>query len=289
LTAFQDWSTSHRGLKDATISNYSRVVRDLIQAVGSEPGSYTAQDLRAFVLDRARRHGPATAELVVTATRVFLRYLVAVAACPVGFEHAIPSVAKWRLARLPRYVPAEDIERVVRLTDDTSPIGARDRAVLLLLARLGLRAADIASLNLYDVDWLRARLRLAGKGRREAWLPLPQDAGDAVLHYLQMGRPAMETSRLFLLSRPPFGPIEPHVVSQIARRGLRRARVESPTRGVRVFRHSLATAMLRAGVPLQTIASVLRHHCFDTTLHYTKVDIQMLKQVASPWPEASPC
>lgn len=289
LAAFQEWSRTHRGIRDSTIRNYSTVVRDLIQTVGSEPGSYTARDLRAFVLERARRHGPATAEWVVTSTRVFLRYLVAVEACPVGFEHAIPSVAKWRLARLPRYVPTECIERVVRLTGDTSPIGARDRAVLLLLARLGLRAADIALLNLHDFDWHRARLRLAGKGRREAWLPLSQDVGDAVLHYLRTGRPAKETSRVFLLSRPPFGPIEPHVVSQIARRGLRRARVESPTRGARVFRHSLATTMLRVGVPLQTIASVLRHRCIDTTLHYTKVDIEMLKQVAPAWPEVSPC
>ena len=289
LVAFQQWTRSHRGLMDSTISNYSGVVRDLIDAVGSEPAEYTARDLRTFVLDRARRHGTASAERVVTAVRVFLRYLVAIDACPVGFEHVIPSVAKWRLSSLPQYVPAADVERVVRAADAGTPIGARDRAVLLLLARLGLRATDIASMELADLHWHLGRLRVAGKGRREAWLPLPQAVGDAILHYLEVGRPTTTSSRLFLLSRPPFGPIKPHVVSQIARRGLRRAHVEAPTRGARVFRHSLATTMLRCGVPLQTIASVLRHQCIDTTLHYAKVDVEMLKKVVAPWPEAPSC
>lgn len=289
LIAFQQWTRRHRGLMDSTINNYSGVVRDLIETVGCDPAEYTARELRAFVLDRARSHGPASAERVVTSIRVFLRYLVAIEACPVGFEHAIPSVAKWRLSRLPRYVPAEDIESAVRTPDIGTPIGSRDRAILLLLARLGLRATDIASMRLDDLQWQQGRLLVAGKGRREAWLPLPQDAGDAILHYLEVGRPTTNCSHLFLLSRPPFGPIAPHVVSQIARRGLRRARVETSIRGVRVFRHSLATTMLRSGVPLQTIASVLRHHCIDTTLQYTKVDVDMLKQVAAPWPEGASC
>jgi len=289
LVRFQQWTRSHRGLMDATIRNYSGVVRELIDALGSDPADYSARDLRAFVLDRARRHGPASAERVVTAVRVFLRYLVAIGDCPAGFEHAIPSVAKWRLARLPAYLPAEDIERVVRSTDPGTAVGARDHAVLLLLARLGLRASDIALMKLDDLYWKQSRLRVCGKGRREAWLPLPQDVGDAILHYLDAGRPATASARLFLLSRPPFAPMEPHVVCQIARRGLRRAQVETPTRGVRVFRHSLATTMLRSGVPLQTIASVLRHHCIDTTLHYTKVDVEMLKRVAAPWPGGTSC
>jgi len=272
---------------ETTIAAYSRRIERLLDAVGADPGAYTAEGLRAFVLEEAARRGPCTAEALVTAVRVFLRYLVAIGACPATFRHAIPSVAKWRLARLPRHLGVSEIERVLQTPDLSTDLGVRDHAVLLLLARLGLRGADIASMVLDDLEWSEGRVRVAGKGRRDDRLPLLQDVGDAILRYLVAARPRSLSSQVFLLTRAPYSAIRPHVVSQIARRALRAAQVDAAPLGARVFRHSLATSMLRKGVPLQSIAGILRHRNIDTTLHYAKVDIESLRRVAAPWPEVA--
>ena len=241
------------------------------------------------MLERAGQQGIGRAKTVVTAVRMFLRFLIAVGRCHPGLEHALPTIAHWRLSSLPRYLPAEAVERVLRSCDVTTAIGCRDRAVLLLLARLGLRAGDVAALQWGDIDWHDGTLCVAGKNRRHTRLPLPQEVGDALLAYVRHPQPRIPSAHVFLTVTAPLTPASPQAISQIAARALRRTHVESPIYGAHVLRHSAATQMLRQGASLPAIGAVLRHASVETTAHYAKVDIALLQEVASAWPEAQPC
>jgi integrase/recombinase XerD len=180
---------------------------------------------------------------------------------------------------------------VIASCSPTSPSGKRDRAILLLLARLGLRAGDIVELRVDDIDWKGAWISVCGKGRRLTKLPLTQEVGRAIVDYLKEGRPPAETDILFLRSRAPLRAFASHAaISVIVERAMRRAGVACPSRGAaHVLRHSVATSMLRHGASLQDIAAVLRHRSIETTQIYAKVDIAMLQEIAQPWPEVQPC
>jgi site-specific recombinase XerD len=191
---------------------------------------------------------------------------------------------------LPRYIDPSQIERLIATCDRTTPAGLRDRAILLLLARLGLRASDIFSLRLDDLDWRQATLSVRGKGRRETRLPLPQDAGDAVLAYIEHARPRVKCDRVFFMLNAPIRALRrSSVVSNIVRRAIQKAAIEAPTKGANLLRHSAATAMLRGGATLGMVGAVLRQRSQNTTAHYAKVDMTMLQQVAQPWPGDVQC
>jgi site-specific recombinase XerD len=279
----------HRGTTETTLRNYSPIVSDLLTTLGERPQQLEAKGLRAFVIERARRHGKAAAKKVVTATRMFVRFLIVTERCAPGLDGAIPSIAMWRLATLPQYLPADDLEHVVTACDPSTPLGARDRAIILLMARLGLRARDVAGLRLRDLNWQESTLVVCGKSRRETRLPLPQEVGDTLLHYLAEARPPIHADTIFLTIMAPWKPISRHVVSQTAARAIHRADITAPTTGARVFRHSAATAMLRQGASLQTIGDILRHTSIETTAHYAKVDTRLLGHVVKPWPEDISC
>ena len=183
---------------------------------------------------------------------------------------AIPTIAGWRRASLPRYLSAEEIERVIDTCDGETAIGARDRAVLLLLARLGLRCRRCGSLKLNDIDWKQGLFRVAGKNRRRTVLPLPQDVGEALLHYLTYHRPSVDASHIFITVIAPFVPFSRWMVSTITARALRRAEVDAPSCGAHLLRRSAATAMLRQGASLEAIGAVLRHASIETTRIYTR-------------------
>jgi site-specific recombinase XerD len=165
-------------------------------------------------------------------------------------------------------------------------VGRRDRAVLLLLARLGLRACEIVRLALDDIDWDQAQLRVRDKGGRESLLPLPVDVGAAIAEYLQHGRPRSEDRRLFLRSMAPIrGMLEgSDGVGSIVRYALDRAKVDAPHRGSHQFRHALAVRMLRQGASLPEISQVLRHRSPQSTSIYAKVDLDALRTLVVPWP-----
>ncbi len=203
----------------------------------------------------------------------------------------MPTVPEWRLSSLPRYLEAPDVERVVASCDLSTGHGLRDHAILLLLSRLGLRAGDIVAMRVDEIDWLRGRLLVRGKSHREAVLPLPQDVGDALLAYLVRGRPRSDSPRVFLTVLAPTRPFaSSSAVSDVVRFALARAGIRNPpTRGAHLLRHSAATAMLRAGGTLETIATVLRHRSSDTTAYYAKVDVAMLQRIAQPWPGGASC
>lgn len=288
LRVFGDWMHQYRGATETTITGYSRVLRQLLEVLGSTPEGYTAAQLRAFVLAQSQGYSHSKAETVVTAVRMFMRFLMVTERCGGALQYAIPRLAGWRQAALPSYLKPALVERIIAGCDPSMPLGARDRAVLLLLARLALRAGDVAGLRLEDIDWPQGRLRVSGKTRREAWLPLPQEVGDAILHYLETARPAVARDAVFLITRAPYTPMLSRQVSQSAERAIRRAGVDAPSYGAHLFRHSAATALLHQGLSLQAIGTLLRHRDVDTTALYAKVDVDLLRQVALPWPEEDP-
>ena len=289
LNEFQRWMDVHRGVTEQTLRNYRPILLDLLTTCGERPEQLEAKSLRAFILNRAHRHGKGKAKNVVTATRMFVRFLIASGRCMPGLDDAIPTIAMWRLATLPQYLPADDVEQIIAVCDPSLPLGARDQAIILLMARLGLRGSDIVGLRFTDINWQDATLVVSGKSRRATRLPLPQDVGDALLHYLESARPPVDIDCVFMTSMAPWGPLSRSVIRQTAARAITRAGISAPTLGARVLRHSAATTMLRQGASLQTIGDILRHTSIETSAHYAKVDTDLLQQVARPWPEGALC
>ena len=291
LLAFQNWMRDSRNIGEAALYNYSLAVRDLLETLGEDPRVFGAQGLRTFVLERSQQCGIAKAKNMVTALRMFIRFLIAEGQCAIGLDAAIPSLAQWHLSDLPRYLRPEEVERVIAACNPDNPVGIRDRAIVLVLARLALRASDIVHLCLADIDWTNATMRVTGKGRRETHLPLTQEVGNAIVAYLTHARPAADTDRLFLRSRAPLRGFASHAaISVIVANAMRRAGVAPATRGAaHVLRHSAATAMLRQGASLYDVAAVLRHRSIETTTIYAKVDVNALQDIAQPWPEVPPC
>jgi integrase/recombinase XerD len=288
LVDFEAWMCQHRGVSPSTLRIYRRILADALQALGEDPTTYDPRGVRAFVLRRSRAQGRSIAKLVMTAMRGFLRFLIARGACRHGLDRAVPTVAGWRLASLPRFLSSEDIDRVIGTCDPETLAGRRNRAILLLLARLGLRASDVAALRLQQLDWSTGTIDVSGKSRRETRLPLPQEVGDAILAYLPF-RPQAPTDRLFVRLCPPCGPLMPSAVSSVAARAIRVSGIAAPARGAHVFRHSAASALIRDGASLDQVQLVLRHRDPETTRIYAKVDIGMLRAIAQPWPEVAPC
>ena len=220
---------------------------------------------------------------MVTATRMFLRFLISVNRCAPGLDEAIPCVAERRLATLPQYLSPESIECIIANLDTATARGVRDKAIVLLLARLGLRASEIAGLVFNDINWQHATLSVTGKSRREARLPLPQEVGDALLDYLNTARPPIGDEHIFISMVAPWSPISRCVVHTAGTRAILQAGVETPALGAHVYRHSAATAMLRQGASLPIVGEILRHRSIETTAQYAKVDVDRLRQITVPW------
>jgi integrase/recombinase XerD len=288
---FRDWLIQHRGASLRTVERYEGSLFKVLPASPRARTHFTAAKVRALVLTEARIRSRPQIRDIVIALRAYLKFLASQGHCRPGLDHAIPQIPQWRLAALPRYLPADDIDRVIASCSRESQVGLRDRAILLLLARLGLRGGDIVKMRIDDVDWCRGTLKVCGKGRREVCLPLPQEAGDAILAYLKAARPKVGIEQLFMSMQAPFRSLSNSgAVSNLVSAALRRAAISKPpSRGANLLRHSAATAMLRGGASLHTVSSVLRHRSTDMTAHYAKVDIVMLQSVVQPWPEGVSC
>ena len=291
LLAFRIWMLRHRGVTERTVERYERLIARMLPALGHNPAVYDAALVRHVLLEAIGPLSCAYAKMFVTALRAFLRFLAVEGWCQPYLDQALPTVPEWKLAALPRYLETADVERLIDSCDVRTTHGVRDRAILLLLARLGLRAADIVAMQLTDLDWDAATVRVQGKGRKAVRLPLPQDAGDALLEYLVSARPSADTDRVFLCANAPIRPFATSAsIADIVRLALQRAGITNPpSKGAHLLRHSAATAMLRSGASLDTIATVLRHTSADTTAYYAKVDLELLRQMAQPWPEGAPC
>lgn len=287
-TEFCKWMTVQRGTLDITLANYRIPVTNLLRTLG-EPSTYTAERLRSFFLLQVSQAHPEAAKNIATALRMFLRFLVAHGDCVPGLEFAIPTVARWHLSSLPKYLPLLAVDKLIASCDQTTPLGARDRAILLLIARLGLRASDISGMQFQHLIWAKGALIVAGKNRHKTELPLPQEVGDAILHYLEHGRPAVASEYVFMTVIAPIIPITREAVSKAVARAIRRTGVDAPNCGAHMLRHSVATTMLGEGISLPAIGALLRHASIETTSVYAKVDVELLREVAMPWPGVEPC
>jgi site-specific recombinase XerD len=288
LVAFHNWMRAHRGTTEATLRYYRLTLLALLQVLGEHPKRFTPKALRTFLLDRAHRLGIGQAKNDVTAVRMFVRFLIAKGHCAPDLDQAIPTIARWRLASLPKYLPADEVERIIASCDLSTLVGVRDRAVLLLLSRLGLRAGDVAGLKLTDLHWDEATIEVAGKNRRGHRLPLPQDVGDAILCSLEQ-RPYVTCPQVFITTTAPLKALAPQSIGAMSARAIQRAGVKALSQGAHVLRHSAATEMLGQGLSLPAIGVVLRHTSIETTTGYAKVDFHLLHQVARPWPEEPSC
>ena len=288
LARFLVWLRRYRGIGEKTIQSYGKAIRMLLPHLGDEPDRYSATLIGKAVgsrLEAASRH---LVRRETSALRLYLRFLALEGLCRPGLAGAVPTVPLQRFSTLPRHLPREDIERIVAPCDRTAPMGMRDRAILLLLARLALRAGDVANLRLNDIDWDNAVVRVSGKSRRAAVLPLPQDVGDAVKDYIFHARPVVDAEKVFLRMVPPLHrALTSGGVSAVAQAAIKRSGVEAEGLPAgHVFRHSAATNLLRDSTPLEVIGTLLRHRSTQTTALYARVDVGMLREVAQPWPVA---
>src|ERR1039457_5220148 len=288
LGEFRSWMHKHRGLTETTLDHYQGILVGLLDALGDNARAYSAEALRVFILDRARPHGIWCAKSIVVAVRSYIRFLGVTGRCSTDLEYAIPGFASWQLSSVPRFLAAEEVERVISSCSGYA-FGLRDRAVLLLLARLGLRASEGASLKFVDMDGRNGGITCCGRGRRQEVLPLPQEVGNALLLYLNQGRRSLQVPEVFTTVLAPLRILTRAAVTHIVRSALRRSGIKAPINGAHVLRHSAATTMLRQGVSLAGVGAVLRHRSPMMTAHYAKVDFGLLSEIAQPWPEVPSC
>ncbi len=294
VEAYQQHQRRTRGLRDPTLLGYSRFVRLLIRAaMGADLIDLRRlgpSDVIQFVSAMTGRFSPRSMRTVGTALRSFFRFLRAEGVCDERLEAAIPAVAHWRLATLPRCLSDEQLAQLLASVDASTPCARRDRAIVRCLATLGLRPGEVADLHLDDIDWRRGTVHLrTRKTRRGAVLPLPRDAGRAIVGYLRRERPTTDERRVFVQHRGHRrgAPISSAVVTAVVVRALRRAGVQAPLAGAYVFRHTVASRLVRRGATLKEVADFLGHRCLDTTTIYAKLDVPALSEVALPWPEVT--
>lgn len=286
---FRHYLLKERGLSQATWLNYVPVIEQFLSERFRNRaltfGMLRTSDITGFVLRHARRLGSVRARLMVTALRSFLRYLRYRGVVTTDLAGCVPAVPNWSLSTLPRYLPAAEVERVLECCDRRTSIGRRNHAILLLLARLGVRAGEVVGLNLDDIDWSSGQILIRGKGGKSAPLPLAADVGAAMAAYLRHDRPRSATRRVFIRHRAPLvGLGNSSTISSLVRRALKHAGIESAHTGAHVLRHSLATSLLRQGGSLDEIGELLRHQSPNTTAIYAKVDVTALHALALPWP-----
>ena len=252
---------------------------------GKQPlAGLTGVDILDFITQQAALHpSGAWRKHLCSVTRSFLRYLFFEGTVEVELDRVVPTIPHWRLQSIPRHLPWEDVQALIESVDSSTPIGLRDKAVLLLIATLGLRSQEVCKLCLDDIRWRDSQIRLTQtKGRREHVLPLGQEVGEAISEYLIHGRPKTNLPNVFLKHKAPQGPISS--AGQIVRKHLLRAKITAPSYGAHLLRHSLATRMVNQGAAIKQIADVLGHQSINTTAIYTKVDTNHLAEVALPFP-----
>jgi site-specific recombinase XerD len=278
-----------RAVAPVTVALYSRVARDfLVQSFGEgrlNPSALRTIDVLTFVQRQAARGSRKTAAYACSALRSFLDYLRYRGDVTINLSAAVPTVANWSMPSIPRSIAPDHLRRVLASCNRRGAVGSRDYAILQLLARLGLRARAIVALELDDVDWQVATLRVRGKGGHAHLLPLPVEVGEAIAAYLKIGRPVSTNRRLFLRSRAPIQGFKNSVaVLSVVRQALIRARIDPPSKGAHQFRHALASEMLRRGASLPEIGQILDHRNPETTAIYAKVDLASLRSLALAWP-----
>jgi integrase/recombinase XerD len=292
VEAYKQYQRRVRGLRERTLQGYEQLIRPFLQlSFGDgplDPRRLTPTDVVQFVTSLRGRFSPRSMKQVRTVLRSLFRFLRAQGLCDERLELAVPAVAHWRMAALPRCLTEQQLKQVLAALDPRTRCGRRDRAIVLCLSTLGLRPSEVAELHLEDIDWRTGTIRLrTRKTRRGAVLPLPREAGRAIVAYLRKERPATTERRIFVqhLGRRRGEPLYGHTLTEAAARALRRAGVDAPLEGAYVFRHTVASRLVARGARLKEVADFLGHQCLDTTTIYAKLDLPALREVALPWPE----
>jgi integrase/recombinase XerD len=286
LARYREYLVKERGLAAGTVGNYLReaglFLATRVRADGLDLAGLTAGEVSGFVVGQCAERTVGAAKIMVTALRSVLRFLFVEGVVERDLVSAAPGVAGWRGSFLPKALEAWQVSALLRSCDRRRAVGRRDHAVLTVLLRLGLRASEVAALELGDIDWRHGELVVRGKGLREERLPLPVDVGEAIVAYLRRGRPRSACGRVFLRARAPQGGLSVAGVKGIVVQAGRRAGL--PGVSAHRLRHTAATELLRAGASLAEVGQVLRHRSAATTAIYAKVDRDALRELAAPWP-----
>lgn len=286
---FSNYLSQERKLSEASLQNYVPVARQFLEErFGTRPIVFEEIqqiDISRFVLRYVNRFNRGRAKIMVSALRSFFNFLHLHGHISTDLAATIPTVANWRCATLPNWIPSEDVERLLNSCDQSTITGQRDYTILLLLARLGLRSGEVINMTLDDIDWEAGVIRVSGKGRWHDKLPLPNDVGEALARYLCQGRPRCSTRRVFVRMKAPLrGLMGRGAIYSVVQRAFDRAGLHPSHKGPHTLRHSLATNMLHKGASFGEIGEILRHRDFDTTQIYAKVDLSALRKIAQPWP-----
>jgi site-specific recombinase XerD len=289
VQGYEQYLRGDRALAKATIVNYVPFIADFLRdRFGARPvrlSRLRAADVVRFVQSRARRLHVKRAKLMTTALRSFFQYVRLRGEVTLDLAAAVPIVASWSMASIPRAIAPEQTRKLLASIDRKTAMGWRDYAIVLLLARLGLRSGEVAALELNDIDWSAGQLSVRGKASRRSEMPLPVDVGRAIAAYLRHARPPCTSRRVFVRAKAPVrGFLGASGVGSIVRHRLQRAGIIAPTYGAHQFRHGLASDMLRRGASLAEIGAVLGHQHPDTTRIYAKIDLKSLHTLAQPWP-----
>jgi site-specific recombinase XerD len=289
LSQYDKYLRSERGLTATTISQYQHFVRKFfLERFPNGPflaKEMQASDISAFILRRGQSQSVASAKLMTTALRSFFRYLFQKGELQADLAASLPTVANRRLSTVPRYMTPKEIERVLKACPCHTAMDRRDYAILLLLARLGLRAGEVVALQIEDINWRAGEFLVRGKGKLHERMPLPADVGEALASYLRLDRPACRTRQVFVCMQAPYrGFAHSSALAGIVHRALQRADLRPTFKGAHLFRHSLATSLLRTGTTMEEIGEVLRHKSTNTTEIYAKVDFEGLRSLAHSWP-----
>ncbi len=290
VEGFSAYIINDRGLSHSASNRHALLARRFLQETYLEGPCEFATLNPELVIGYVERHaldGAAdSGKAMCWSLRAFLRYLHLRGHIAVPLADCVPSIRRWRLAGLPTFMPPQKIQQVLDSCDRTTPIGLRDYAILMLLAKLGLRAGEVVALTLDDIDWRAGEILVHGKGRRQAVMPLRRDVGAAVVSYLRQGRPTSTSRHLFLrMLAPHVGFTSGRAITMIARQALGRAGIHGYAHhGAHLFRHSLATDLLRSGASFDEIGQLLRHESTDSTRIYAKLDIEKLRTLSQPWP-----
>lgn len=286
---FDRYLAEERGLSMSTRINYRFFIQRFLSAqFDAKPVRFAelhARDVIRFIRIQAPRLNPKRAGLMVAALRSFFRYLRHRGDISIDLAACVPGIANWQFSSLPKFLQPHQVQQVLSQCNRRTAQGRRNYAILLLLARLGLRACEIVGLTLDDIHWQAGEIIIRGKGNRATRLPLPPDVGQAIAAYLKKDRPACSTRHVFIRMRAPrLGFANSEAISTIVARFLKKAGIDVPHTGAHLFRHTLATRMLCQGASLVDIALLLRHRSLNTTILYAKVDMMALRALAQPWP-----
>lgn len=290
LLEYDQYMNNTLGLKESTRKRYLYFSRlFLINTFISETPHWEkleANDIVNFILEEVGRHKRNGRKTAVSSLRVFLRYLVIRNFLRPGLDAAIPRIRTWKHASLPDHFSPEEITKLLNACDDASAISNRNQTILMLLSRLGVRAMEVARLQLDDIDWNQGTIIIRfSKSRRERLLPLPSDVGESLINYLRNGRPKTSSRYIFLRHEAPYQPLQwPAAITSIVKRTMIKAGVKHRSLGAHLFRHTAASQMVNSGASFKDVADVLGHQSLSTTAIYAKLDLNTLSQVALPWP-----